>query len=448
MIVSAAFALFLSASETTVVRVNEDLAHYWRTTYDIVVRPPGYRSEVEEKYQLVQPNYLLRIPGGITFAQYEAIRNIPGVEIAAPVAALGYWNVNITLPITQSLPGYVYALRCIYKEQTGTYVLGYDHQVYYVNISESRSPRILINMTRLPECNFLLKGMLAGVDPDAEEALVGLSHALVKGEALRETPISFIPSASPPISDTASLTTLTGIPSLPVTVTEKFLALASEEIIAVPAIMNLTPMVSFTLIAQAVPVQVPSGIEIEDILQRGGSFYLDTLPRQETVVAQATMSSEEIYPRLPEMVGPTMAGLIRELSIPGNCIRYRSLSLPRSFYKSLTLDVERITPCESVSRPIRPFQYDLVGFFKSEKLGLSTEGVSAVPVELYIPPYATLLYDEDGNPVQPQVLRPSTPWTTTTPIYIHPPPLLLTTIEAARAIAGDDCISAIRVRVA
>ncbi len=111
LIVSASFALFLSASETTVARVEEDLARYWRTTYDIIVRPPGYRSQVEEEYQLVQPNYLLSIPGGITSAQYEAIRGIPGVEIAAPVAVLGYSDLRVTIPITSPLQEGVYALR-------------------------------------------------------------------------------------------------------------------------------------------------------------------------------------------------------------------------------------------------------------------------------------------------------------------------------------------------
>jgi len=66
LIVSAAFGLLLSASETTAVRVNEDLAQYWRTTYDILVRPSGYRSDVEEKYELVRPNALLEISGGIS----------------------------------------------------------------------------------------------------------------------------------------------------------------------------------------------------------------------------------------------------------------------------------------------------------------------------------------------------------------------------------------------
>ncbi|MBC7228330.1 MAG: hypothetical protein H5T61_14045, partial [Thermoflexales bacterium] len=69
--------------------------------------------------------------------------------------------------------------------------------------------------------------------------------------------------------------------------------------------------------------------------------------------------------------------------------------------------------------------------------------MSRVPLETYFPPLVTLRYDEAGHPVEPRVLRP-----TMNPCgYILSPPLVLTTLEAARLIAGDDCISAIRVRV-
>jgi cell division protein FtsX len=85
----------------------------------------------------------------------------------------------------------------------------------------------------------------------------------------------------------------------------------------------------------------------------------------------------------------------------------------------------------------------VVGVFNTEKLGLPEE-LAAVPLETYFPPKAILLYDENGAPVEPKTLRP-----TTDPYgYFLPPPFLLTTMEAARAIAGDDSISAIRVRVA
>jgi len=92
---SGAFGLLLSAAETVHVTVDEELAHYWRTTYDILVRPPGSRSDTEKKYDLVQANHLSGIAGGITFDQYEAIRSIPGVEVAAPIAMLSWLGLVV-----------------------------------------------------------------------------------------------------------------------------------------------------------------------------------------------------------------------------------------------------------------------------------------------------------------------------------------------------------------
>ncbi|MFN3761683.1 MAG: FtsX-like permease family protein, partial [Anaerolineae bacterium] len=64
-------------------------------------------------------------------------------------------------------------------------------------------------------------------------------------------------------------------------------------------------------------------------------------------------------------------------------------------------------------------------------------------METYFPPVGILRYDEEGRPVEPRMLRPTLNWAG----YLQPPPLLLTTLQAARLLRGDACISAIRVRV-
>ncbi len=63
-----------AASQTTTTVVNQHLADYWRTTYDILVRPAGSRSPIEERYGLVEANHLSGISGGTTFEQYEDIK--------------------------------------------------------------------------------------------------------------------------------------------------------------------------------------------------------------------------------------------------------------------------------------------------------------------------------------------------------------------------------------
>ncbi len=68
--------------------------------------------------------------------------------------------------------------------------------------------------------------------------------------------------------------------------------------------------------------------------------------------------------------------------------------------------------------------------------------VNRIPLGIYFPPVAFLRYDENGQRVFSRVL-PSLRFCDSAPS----PALILTTLEAARLIAGDDCISAIRVRV-
>jgi putative ABC transport system permease protein len=50
-------------------------------------------TDIEAARDLVQDNYLSGVFGGVTIGAYEQIKDIPGVEVAAPVANLGYVHV-------------------------------------------------------------------------------------------------------------------------------------------------------------------------------------------------------------------------------------------------------------------------------------------------------------------------------------------------------------------
>src|SRR5437763_2971711 len=70
-----------------------------RAAYDILVRPSGAQTSLEQSSGLVQPNFLADSRPGITLAQYHAIRALPGVEVAAPVAVVGYVLQTAAIPI-------------------------------------------------------------------------------------------------------------------------------------------------------------------------------------------------------------------------------------------------------------------------------------------------------------------------------------------------------------
>ncbi|HET9233840.1 MAG TPA: hypothetical protein VFP10_06850, partial [Candidatus Eisenbacteria bacterium] len=89
-------------------------------------------------------------------------------------------------------------------------------------------------------------------------------------------------------------------------------------------------------------------------------------------------------------------------------------------------------------------QYQVNGLFDGEQIAEAFSGRGNwLPEDTYRPPHAVLRYDEGGGRVTATPLRP-----TANPLgYLLDPPRALTTIRAARALLGDEPISAIRVRV-
>jgi len=62
----------------------------YQTAYDILVRPKGSALPLERAQGLVRDNYLSGLFGGITLAQYHQVERLPGVDVAAPIANVGY----------------------------------------------------------------------------------------------------------------------------------------------------------------------------------------------------------------------------------------------------------------------------------------------------------------------------------------------------------------------
>lgn len=86
----------ISALFTSKAIVNDDITKYSRGEYDILVRAEGSISEVEKKLGLVEENYLTSGTGGISLNQYYKIKSIEGIEAAAPVSTIGYFQSNMS----------------------------------------------------------------------------------------------------------------------------------------------------------------------------------------------------------------------------------------------------------------------------------------------------------------------------------------------------------------
>lgn len=422
------------------------LSQYWRSTYDILVRPAGARSPIESQYGLVEPNHLSGISGGISISQYEAIKAIPDVEVAAPVAMLGYLSLGVDMNPLGFLrePG-VYRNLVTRIVDDGVRILRQPHGVSYIYVGSDAPQNPLdtpcyftVNPSWQISGYFYMNLLLAGIEPSQEAKLVQLDQAIVSGRYLLDD--------KPLVRETED--------PLHGRITEA----------EIPVLISGSSYISATLRTELVRFDLPAGTDWETIVEQGCEQYVQSFP--EKVVAFQEMDFQDMYSHLVdtimgEAIGPGVAWDFPQTIASGipSPIHYRIIQPPFQ-YNDLLLEIA--PPPEqppylqamgemayrSHSDPYYAHRFQTVfllaarGIFTPEKIP-NPPKVNWVPLETYAPPLSILRYDENGQPVKPRPLRPSF----NIAGYIQSPPSLLTTLEAARLIAGDDCISAIRVRV-
>jgi len=97
LVAATAFTVLTAASRTAQARTVGQVSANFSPAYDILVRPKGARSAVENKTATVAPDFLSGIYGGITMAQWHRIERIPGVQVAAPIAMAGYAQLQASV---------------------------------------------------------------------------------------------------------------------------------------------------------------------------------------------------------------------------------------------------------------------------------------------------------------------------------------------------------------
>jgi hypothetical protein len=90
LVAATAFTVLTGTTRTTQLQTVGTVSSHFVPSYDILVRPKDTVSKVETATGTVQPDFLSGISGGITLKQYREIEQIPGVQVAAPVALAGY----------------------------------------------------------------------------------------------------------------------------------------------------------------------------------------------------------------------------------------------------------------------------------------------------------------------------------------------------------------------
>ncbi len=106
LVATSAFTVLTAASKTSQLETVGTVTQNFVPAYEILVRPRGARTALENETNTVQPNFLSGIYGGITMTQYHQISQVPGVEVAAPIALVGY--ALLYSPITFTIPASYY----------------------------------------------------------------------------------------------------------------------------------------------------------------------------------------------------------------------------------------------------------------------------------------------------------------------------------------------------
>ncbi len=445
--------LIFSAAQTTLISANRNLDQLWRTSYDILVRPAGSRGSVEEQTGLVQANFLSGIDGGISLEQFELIKKLPGIEVAAPIAILGYINggaggEEIELP---SEPG-LYYLRQIVTVTDGFNEYSYENP--------SLVPYFLIrdSVQLAQEDSFQQDGinvnpswegvngridfpfLVAGILPSEEASLIGLDQTITTGAYLQDN------------ESLEAQMFLLGGSQLPSTIN-------------FPVLINAQQYINLEFQIALERVSLPAEqADLENIAQSGGRQFLDTLPRE--TIATLTTGGADVYSNLLANIAPQFFGITtpfnnqatvvlgaNELSSAPSPIEYAVIEPPLG-YEGMALSIEIPEDTQGATllqyRELRTgdvlnnlLLWDPKGVFDIENLP-QPDDVTRVPLETYLPPTAFLVFDEDGNAIEPPVeLSP----TLDPGGYIQSPPLLLTTLDAVVEARGDTAISAIRVRI-
>ncbi|MFG1831265.1 FtsX-like permease family protein [Micromonospora chersina] len=537
LVATTGFTVLTGATTTSRLAVTGTVERSTRAAYDILVRPKGSRTPLEAARGLVRPNYLSDTYGGITTAQYERVKAVTGVDVAAPIAMVGYstsavpLRLDLSAAVDRSLdrqviridptyvaerglstapgkPRYVYVtthplIHPVFdpaSPETARYSDGRRYPVDDVcglsarevrpdgtsrpicdpqagalignrGVLSERDNWTLVPVRLLPDGRFeaangvlarngdaptatsdrlalteplTVPFLLAAVDPDAEQRLVGLAGSVVDGRPLRagdtvdekrlgtalnrSVPVL---ATSRPYLDGALRATLTRLPAarpagMPAVDMEETLRRAAG-----------TPAgVVRAELSDAYRTQLAAGISEQgrccfgqlQIITQPGAVTYDERPGGE-------LRAAAVPPAAPEVFGNE-----REFNW-----------LPRPW---LTEDVGA-RPLRRLPLPsggsITPFrQWRAVGVFDPEKLtGFSDLGT--VPLETYEPPVAEGADERSRAALGGRPLEPSG-----NPAgYLSAPPLLLTNLgSVVKLLEGSGTpqrtapISAIRVRVA
>jgi hypothetical protein len=447
LLISSGLSILVGLSETNKGTIIQTLEEKWRTSYDIVVRPDATVEEASN--DLLDPNYLSGLYGGISIEDWQKIKGIEGVSVAAPISMIGYATYSTKFQdVFLTEPG-IYKFSFSIVENDGIKDYKLSHSSFYTvdhAVPNEYHQYGLINYQKhlgltLNNSNQVL---IAAIDPEEESQLVGLDKAIIpdgKSAYLkRDAPVS-----------------------------TRFYPELSYEKINLPILLSNRSYANqtYTYTISKLDLDFKNNTETEktirEIVENGGKKYLETIGI--TDKQTYTFTTKDNHKQLMENISfgnndgvDSLESTIYEKPSP---ILYRKVESPFENQWSLAYEIKTDKNVKDDFLALynlyrKPEIYgkdlkeaptivpNLVGFYDPSKLNLSMDPTNELPMETYRLPTAKYVLDEKGNPVNP----PKDVTATSNPFgYIMQPPVMLTTINGAKEIMGDKPISAIRIKV-
>jgi ABC-type lipoprotein release transport system permease subunit len=441
LIISSGLSYLVGLSETNKATIIDTLEKKWGSSYDIVVRPQGTRSVTEDK-KLLEPNYLSGISGGITLQQYDAIKKIKGVDIAAPISMIGY--VLYTVPFKDlniTKPG-VYRLTQSWISDIGPKKVKDGGTIYFTvgpwaPDGTGKEYGTGVFDQKLSASVYVL---LAGIDPAEESRLVGLDKSVLndgKNHYFSDT-------------DVSTLTKPNGGRTF--------------KSVSIPVLMSKHEYVDETFKYKVEKLDLPfDNIELakesmKKVKANGGKAYLDTIKSSDTKTY--TYTSQKAHDLLVKMISNGTSVTKEQLLIQKpSPLQFSPVSSPFperwpfAYQIQPSMENAGVIDHPTYRKPSTfgkdsstwpRLKTNFIGVYDPTKLKISKDPLTKLPMETYFPADAKLVLTPDGEPVNPpETIKPiDQPYS-----YLTKPPVMLTTLDGATKILGDKPISSIRVKV-
>ncbi|KMY45557.1 hypothetical protein AC622_16130 [Bacillus sp. FJAT-27916] len=168
------------------VSVKNTLEKHGRGSYDILLRPSDSRTEIEKTIGIVEENYVGDGKGGISISEWEEIKDNPDIEVAAPVASLGYFTgrqASIILPPLEHPARFKWQFYT--SDGLNKYPLGEKQILTYFDNSKPDN----LEYVWYPQGQDMLAGksmyvvlppsyhLLTAIDPESEKQLTGIDFS-------------------------------------------------------------------------------------------------------------------------------------------------------------------------------------------------------------------------------------------------------------------------------